>query len=453
MDSIIQQISEEFIKAEMELKVEQGLTAYLEDSMENFKRYLMRLLPERIRELDESIARHRSIRPNWLVVHKAVKRELVTAYGVLRYERRYYRNKKTGDYAYLADQLLGVEAYERVELGLGSQLCQLATEQSYARSSEQACGGAVSRQTVMKKTRQVEEKPLEPETIREDVSVLHIQVDEDHVAMQDGRRDSMVKLAAIHEPIRRHKKRAYLPYRYCLSSYNEDPEDFWLRIAQEISKRYANAEQLKIYIHGDGAAWIKSGLEWLPNSRFVLDKFHVRQYMRPVAGGEQAYMDLMWDCLKEDDYKMLKEFVKTFIDQETCSQEAGETFLRYVKNNWHGIAIWSDYKESAGGSCAEGLVSHILSDRLSSRPKAWLDEGLETVSRLRVYRSNGGQIAPDDLRRSHNKAAVNQKKVTKLMAKTASRFAPLPTNVFKTDKRTTSLHRLYDAIKHGGMVI
>jgi hypothetical protein len=453
MNSIIQQISEEFIQAEMQLKVEQGLTAYLESSMENFKRYLLRMLPERIKELDDNIAQYRNIRPNWQVVRKADKRELVTAYGVLRYERRYYRNKRTGDYAYLSDQLLGVEAYERVELGLSSQLCQLATERSYAKSSEQACDGAVSRQTVMKKTRQVEEKPLEPETIRDDVSVLHIQADEDHVSMQDGRRDSVVKLAAIHEPLRRHKKRAYLPQRYCLSSYQEKTDDFWLRIATEIDKRYANAEQLKIYIHGDGASWIKTGLQWLPNSRFVLDKFHVKQYMRPVAGGDQAYMDLMWDCLNQDDYKTLKELVKAFIDQETCSAEKGEKFLRYVKNNWHGIAIWSDDQESAGGSCAEGLVSHILSDRLSSRPKAWLDEGLETVSRLRVYRSNGGQIKPDDLRKTYDKAVINREKVTKMMAKTASKFAPLPTSVFKTDKRTTSLHRLYDAIKDGGMVI
>lgn len=42
---------------------------------------------------------------------------------------------------------------------------------------------------------------------------------------------------------------------------------------------------------------------------------------------------------------------------------------KYIINNWKGVEIYS--KEAYEGSCTEGHVSHVLSDRLSSRPMGW----------------------------------------------------------------------------------
>lgn len=453
MTAIIQQIAEEFIKKEMGHGLEQGLSACLEESMKNFKDYLMAVLPERIQEMDGMLAEKASLRAGWQVVHKDVKRELQTEYGLLRYERRYYRNEKKGRYAYLVDVLMGVDSYERVEKGLCTKLCRLATEHAYGKSSALACEGAVSRQTVMRKLRQVRESPTEPQEVRTGVPVIHIQADEDHVAMQDGRRDSIVKLAVIHEPMKQQGKRTYLPHRYCMSSYKEHPEEFWLRIANEVSKRYGDRDDLKVYIHGDGASWIRGGINWLANSRFVLDAYHVKQYMSPVSGGDQSYMRMMRDCLQRDNYPLLKTLVEAFVDQETCLKETGQSFLKYVQSNWDGIQIWYDSKEQAGSSCAEGLVSHILSERLSSRPKGWLDEGLETVSRLRVYRKNGGEIQPEHLKKDKKQSIRWTNKLLVEHKRRISPYAPMPTEVFRSSKCNTALHRLHLAIAEGGMVI
>ena len=35
----------------------------------------------------------------------------------------------------------------------------------------------------------------------------------------------------------------------------------------------------RIYLNGDGAAWIKAGKDYLPNCQYVLDEFHLSKYL------------------------------------------------------------------------------------------------------------------------------------------------------------------------------
>jgi len=51
------------------------------------------------------------------------------------------------------------------------------------------------------------------------------------------------------------------------------PQPLWLDSNKKASGK-AGAVQ---YIHGDGANWIKEGINWLPESKLVLDKFHLNK--------------------------------------------------------------------------------------------------------------------------------------------------------------------------------
>ena len=256
----IQQIAEKFIREIMSVNICDGLTESLEAMGRLANETICRVTEHKLAEMDQAIYDNRNLRRNWVVEHKDVPRELLTKHGLLQFSRRYYQNRKTGDRKYLVDDLAGIECGERVEAGLTAQLCEAAVDNSYAKSARLCCDSAVSRQTVMHKTRQVANCQLEKPELRAGVRAIHIQADEDHVAMQDGRRDTIVKLVAIHEPAQRvSKKRWKLPQRHLMSSYNESVEDFWLRIADEIDRRYGDLERLTIYIHGDGASWIRSG--------------------------------------------------------------------------------------------------------------------------------------------------------------------------------------------------
>ncbi|NMA83189.1 MAG: hypothetical protein GX962_04920 [Epulopiscium sp.] len=59
-------------------------------------------------------------------------------------------------------------------------------------------------------------------------------------------------------------------------------------------------------------------------------------------------------------------------------------------NNWE--CIKRRYDKEYIGCSAEGYVSHILSDRLSSRPLGWSLIGADQMARLRVYDANGGDV-------------------------------------------------------------
>lgn len=450
---IIHEIAQKMLIKLMELDVLEGIGKYMSDAKEICLRGILDLATARIEEADQAIFNNKKYRKAWEAVKKGQQRVLLTECGTLTYKRRYYKNKKNKkNRAYLVDHLIGVEKYDRVEKGLAAKICNSATEHSYTKSSQIVCDGAISRQTVKNKIRQVKEEKIKVEEVREEVKVLHIQADEDHVAMQDGRRDAIVKLVTLHEPAKTEGSRTYLPHRFCIESYGENVEDMWIRVADAINERYGLRDDLRVYIHGDGASWIKTGLEWINNSKFVLDRYHLNKYLKPVSGGDSELQKELFKHLKADDYRALKKHVADLASKNICTLEASDKFLSYVKTNREGIKIWYDTNETPGGSCAEGLVSHVLSARLSSRPRGWLDAGLKAVSRLRVYTINGGVIKPEHFAKSKDIIDFKKRRVYKTMTK-ASSFAPLPTDKLKATRCGRPEYRLFKAIVNGGLPI
>ena len=81
-------------------------------------------------------------------------------------------------------------------------------------------------------------------------------------------------------------KRIYCREVFHVSEYGKTPDDLWEQVSSEIAKRY-DLDGNNVYLHGDGASWIRGGLEWIPEAVFVLDKYHknkaiTAQKMAPV---------------------------------------------------------------------------------------------------------------------------------------------------------------------------
>jgi hypothetical protein len=100
------------------------------------------------------------------------------------------------------------------------------------------------------------------------------------------------------------------------------------------------------------------------------------------------------DAIEWPDKNMVKGIFKQIIEKtdSDTKKEAVKNAQKYILNNWDGIEIQSQRSEEIIGCSAEGHVSHVLSDRLSSRPEGWSKIGIAQMSQLGIYKKNGGKI-------------------------------------------------------------
>lgn len=454
----LQEMAQQFIKEIFEVDIlEEGFAQTSEKVLKITKAFVLDLMKHKLESTDQTLADNPDLRPEWNI-HKKVPRVQETLLGTLSYTRRYYVNKRTSKRAFLLDVLVGIEKHERINQGLKAALCNQAVLHSYQMSSSIACEGRVSKQSVMRVLQEVDIPEIEIKPSKEAMSVIHIQADEDHVPVQDGRRHREVKLAVIHEPSYRVGKKGILPNKIHKFAYKGSVEHFWSDLADRVDQRYPNVENLRIYLHGDGANWIQSGLDWLPNSHFVLDRFHVWQALKQIAPADSTeYLELrdsLFDVDKEE-FKRLVKLCQKLYDKDPERVKEAEN---YILKNWKGIKIWTKDPKS-GLSCAEGLVSHCLSERLSMRPMAWMDDGLGQMTKLRENYFNGGRITCLDFERSRKQrleieAIGKSVKLEKLqnMNEASNVFSYLPLSHFNFPKRDAR-YELFKRISEGGKAI
>lgn len=72
--------------------------------------------------------------------------------------------------------------------------------------------------------------------------------------------------------------------------------------------------------------------------------------------------------------------------------KAIQTAKEYILSNWSGIMLSIKSKDENIQCSAEGHVSHIYADRMSSRSLGWSRTGVDKMSRLRIYWMNGGDM-------------------------------------------------------------
>ena len=335
----------------------------------------------------------------WVVKNRADKKTLCTKFGEAKYTRTCFQNKKTGECCYLADELAGLAPHDRMDTSLKAELVVEAVESSYGRSGESVTESLeFSAQTVMNTIRElgpVENNdaglPLELSE-RRSVPNIYIEADEDHVALQNGR-NVEPKLVYVHEGRKQvGKDRWELVNARCFGGVYPKSEDLWLEVADYLERVYDLDAAEHIYLSGDGAPWIKSGVQWVRGSEFVLDGFHLLKYVRVATGHMKFMAGFMWEYINNGDLKNLQLLFEAILHgtEEESKRKAVYEARNYIYRHWDAVKKRqdSDYE----GCSAEGHVSHILSARLSSRPLGWSVEGADQMARLRVFSKNGGNV-------------------------------------------------------------
>ena len=344
-----------------------------------------RLYQEVDRLFDERRDKHK------IVIKNCSKtRRLLTSMGEVKLRRKLYFEKQTARYFFAVDEILQLQKYERIERNLQADLVSKATLTSYGKASEFA-GRRVSRQTVHNLVKRIDTDAITVPSCApplRTVGDIFIEADEDHIHLNTGK-SAEVKLVYVHEgarPVCRGRAELVNP-RYFVSIDNE-ADDLWADVADYLYSTY-RCSQAAIHISGDGANWIKGGLNYFPKASYHLDKFHVFKSVTGASFGDKRLRDNIVAALYEKDFDTLRAlYQNTYQSKQKLSErKTVSEGLFYLENNFDEIDLTPAY------SCAaEGHVSHVLSARLSSRPMGWSIEGADRIARLRAFYFNGGEF-------------------------------------------------------------
>ena len=363
-----------------------------------------------IRHMNTSLREDKKARKemNLVIKEKDRPRSLLTALGTISFDRDYFFDKENSRYEYVLDRMLGIAKYERIGASVGAALVSQAADTSYARASSLVTGGKVSRQTVRDQILKMKTPEIGAEEKKRTAKELHIHADEDHVHMQrpgkeKGKKSRIIPLVTVTEGVyeeSKGRKRTIHPIHF--SDEDFDTKKLWRSVEGYIGMNYEPEEIKKIYIHGDGAQWIRSGLENFSQTIHVMDGFHFYKELRKISRmlPNRNVRVALTNALRHDNRKRADEYIQELLKEPITKKDAEkiQSFAVYLLRNWDAIRTRVT-EDSIPGSCTEGQISHVLSERFSRDPLGWSDEALGKLVMARVYRKNGGQITKEHFRK------------------------------------------------------
>lgn len=351
-------------------------------------------------------------------------RTLISIFGEINFKRRYYQDKETKERIYLLDQFLKLEKRERMLPNVKERLIEEARETSYKRAGEKASYGTeISKQTVKNEINKIDFKPEETQEKenKKKVKKLYIIADEDHVHLQKGGIEEP-RLIIVYDSVIAKGKRIELKNKKHFGGiYTKKIDDLWEEVMTYIENNYDTENLERVYISGDGANWIKTGLEWIIKSKYVLDEFHMKKAVNGIVGRitktnkeekekqkkeiRTALRRLNFVRFKEICYEILAE------EMEKNTRKRKEDLMNYILNNVEGIKNLYKNKKELHGCSAEGHISHIYSDRMSSRPMGWSTININNMSRLRTAKED--DISVEEILRN-SKKVIEYKGIQKI---------------------------------------
>lgn len=341
-------------------------------------------------------------------VQRTDKRTLISSVGDIIFNSTYYRSAEDGGYHYLVEEILGLDAHERFTEEAEAVLLTEALKTSYSEAARKLPSRQkITKTTVMNKVHGIaEELPVNIPEQKKSCRYLFIEADEDHVSEQHGRWSSkedngsfISRLAYVYEYKQESKtckgRKELVNTFYFGGVYagSAGVERFWNRVGEFIRTAYEEEELKQIFISGDGASWIKSGANYLNKALFCADKFHMMKYINAASNQMLDEREIaksnLYRLLYKRDRKGFKAYTDAMMDS-AGNEEPIQALQTFVLGNWSSV-MRTYHNKLVEGCSAEGHVSHMLSERLSSRPMAWSQTGADRMSKLRCYEKNHGR--------------------------------------------------------------
>lgn len=360
-----------------------------------------------LEDLDEEIYENRDKERYESVDRK--ERSIDTILGMsVTFKRRYYKDRKTGNYRFLLDEVLGLPKRSKQSPLAREIAIEMAVDASYrtaSRSLERIFGGQVIshegiRQNLIKVSDEAKvllQRERKNKGPKENPGIIFIEVDGLYASLQkQSRRSTEEKVGVIHTGW---DHRSECQGEYVLKdirivrTQSSSPEGFWSTMSETLHSEFEINEDTIIVINGDRAKWIRMFREWFCDCTvlYQVDRFHL---LRTLGGifkrGSESYYRLR-DAMDKDPTgaRFMAALAEESKSLSGKRQEDAEKLLRDLEGIADSVC---DYRVrlKAEGYDIEGLRSmgaaeaqmDRFADRIKGRGQSWSPRGLDAMMRL-----------------------------------------------------------------------
>ncbi len=123
---------------------------------------------------------------------------------------------------------------------------------------------------------------------------------------------------------------------------------------------------------------------------------YINRVARYTLDDETTTKGKFYKCIYKNNLPKAEEILRDIRKRYEGSENAVEECLTYFRGNWEYIQRAFHDKHVLGCS-AEGHVSSVYSERMSSRPMGWSETGTDRMCKLRCYIRNYGREKVIDL--------------------------------------------------------
>jgi len=360
-----------------------------------------------LEDLDEEIYENRDKERYESVDRK--ERSIDTILGMsVTFKRRYYKDRKTGNYRFLLDEVLGLPKRSKQSPLAREIAIEMAVDASYrtaSRSLERIFGGQVIshegiRQNLIKVSDEAKvllQRERKNKGPKENPGIIFIEVDGLYASLQkQSRRSTEEKVGVIHTGW---DHRSECQGEYVLKdirivrTQSSSPEGFWSTMSETLHSEFEINEDTIIVINGDRAKWIRMFREWFCDCTvlYQVDRFHL---LRTLGGifkrGSESYYRLR-DAMDKDPTgaRFMSALAEESASLSGKKRLEAEVLLRDLEDIADSVC---DYRVrlKAEGYDIEGLRSmgaaeaqmDRFADRIKGRGQSWSPRGLDAMMRL-----------------------------------------------------------------------
>ncbi len=334
------------------------------------------------------------------------ERTVMTRFGEVQIRRRLYRDEQ-GSGRFLLDELLELPPRQLAVPVVAEKAIEMASEMGFKKTGdvlESLTGGALSSMSVWRLLDKVGERALVAERAEGEAvygrgerphqegerTTERLYMEADGVWVRLQREDKAwveIKVGIAYEGW---EAQSYARQGYALTGkrvyiHGVDNLSFWEGASLAWS-RYWNLSRIGHFvIGGDGAGWIRQGVDHFPNSVWQLDGFHLARACRRALGKEQGQR--LFQAIREGQWEEAERIWMTSPKRTKASARKAQRWLttlleQRLGDDWR-FQLNVDANAARALGAMEGNNAHLIADRMKGKGRSWSRRGALRMAKVR----------------------------------------------------------------------